>query len=117
MNTSFSGKRIKQVQNQYNLPFDLSSLPNCRFISMLGEKFVFYAKVIKERAKDIFFTSDATGKVLQEKEIVNYPELFGRVFAENPSDFKKVKNNKLYVLGRKGKSAIVTEISLENLFR
>jgi hypothetical protein len=115
------GDKIKQVPNKFNLPFMFSSSSapwaTAQFIGMWKDKFVFYSRRIDSNTmKDGFFTTDNTGKIIQQKVIVNYLNTFGQTFAESPPEFRKVRDGNLYVLGRKGKLALITEIPLETLF-
>ncbi|EHQ28198.1 hypothetical protein [Mucilaginibacter paludis] len=115
------GDKIKEVPNKYNLPFmtpsSLSPWATSQFIGMWNDKFVFYSRRIdSNNMKDGFFTTDSTGKILQQKVILDYLNTFGQTFAESPPEFRKIRNGNLYVLGRKGKLAMITEIPLATFF-
>jgi hypothetical protein len=115
------GNKIKEVPNKYNLPFTihypLAPWATSQFIGMWNDKFVFYSRRIDSNSmKDGFFVTDNTGKILQQKVILDYLNTFGQTFAESPPEFRKIRNNDLYVLGRKGKFAVITEIPLRTLF-
>lgn len=118
---NLKGDKMKEVLNKYNLPFmepsSLAPWPTSQFIGMWNDKFVFYSRRIDSNGiRDGFFTTDSTGKILQQKVIVDYLSTFGQTFAESPPEFRKIRNNNLYVLGRKGKLAVITEIPLKTFF-
>jgi len=117
------GKYVKQVPNdcgitQFVIPkrdrnYDLS------FLGKWDANYVFWA-LVDENDSQIqkFLLVNKDGKVLATKSLVNKNNVFGRVYAENPDEHRKVRNGNLYVLGhsREGNFALITEVPLQSFF-
>jgi hypothetical protein len=111
---SLTGKLARQGINRYNLPFRIPV--NTEFLGMWNDQFVFYRISGKNLDKQEFFTTDRSGKVSTSTFLPNTNLIFGNGYAEDPAEDRKVRNGNLYVLGRKGKFALITEIPLQSLF-
>jgi hypothetical protein len=112
---SLSGKFIKQVNNRYNLPDSLK--PNKLFPFFLGtwNNYLVYQKYDYNTRQFDFFLRNNEGKLISTVKIDE--NLVGKEFYLGYAEHKKIRNDNLYILGYKGKDAIITILPLKDLFK
>jgi len=113
---SFNGTFIKRVPNLNNLPF--ANLPDndCEFLGKWNDNYVFHDVTGDKLDQDTFWLLNREGKILAKKSISRDNVIFGRGYSEEPLEDRKVRNGSLYVLGRKGHFALITEVPLQTFF-
>lgn len=111
------GLFIEPVQNIYDLPEIYSPLiSENEYMGKWNEYFLFW-QFDYNTDEHIFILKDNTGEFKEEKKYTQ--ELIGRDIyglSGMPQEHRKLRNGKVYILGRKGDNAIVTIIPLEELF-
>jgi len=117
---NLTGKYLKQAPNQYNTePFIIpikEKDTHYEFLGKWNEKFVFWNITGDNIDKQTFWLVGKDGTILAQKTILNN-DVFGDSYENNPPEHRKVRNGNLYVLGRKGNTALITEVPLASLFR
>lgn len=111
-------------QNSYNLPDSLFiANPKHIEIQYLGqwrEFFLFWAwDAITPGAKGVgyykFFFEDKHCKIIG---ISTFDEkIFGKMLFAGGDQYRKLRNSKIYILGQDGKNALITELSVEELYK
>lgn len=114
---NLSGQYIKQDSNAYNIESMIippkEQYTHLQYIGKWDSSFVFWQSSTNSHT-ELLMLVNPYGRVLQKKYL---PENFsGACYAENPDEHRKVRNGKLFVLGRKGKFALITEVPLESFF-
>jgi len=61
-----------------------------------------------------FWEVDSDGHTVLSKPINSV--LFGKSFIDTPNEFVKLRNGYVYIVGFKGKNALITKISIKDLF-
>jgi hypothetical protein len=118
---TFSGKYVKAVPNSYNITqFTIpkkNAYSDCAFLGKWDNNYIFWA-IVDDNDSQIqkFWLVNDKGKMLATKSLQNKGNIFGQIYAENPNEHRKVRNGNLYVLGRKGNNALITEIPLDSFF-
>jgi hypothetical protein len=116
---NLKGRYIKQVSNRYNIPSNIFppkiQEADWEFAGKWNDKFVFWNINPESTKNEKLCLVDETGKILITKLL---PENFSgdEGYVGNPPEDRKVRNGSLFVLGRRGKSALITEVPLENIF-
>jgi len=112
-----SGKYIGKVSNEYNVVPKILPEKDADLLGMWNGNYVFYDLVDDSKLQKFWLVNQA-GKILATKAIANNNSLFGRGYAEEPLEHRKVRNGNLYVLGRsqKGNNALITEVPLQTFF-
>jgi hypothetical protein len=112
---SLTGKFIKQVNNAYNFPVNLSpKAPEWgQFLGQWKNDFVFWNYDYKNKQYK-FSLKSIEGKIITTQGIDE--ELFGKSFYENPLEHKKLRNDTIYMLGYESKNAVITKLPLKELF-
>lgn len=115
-----SGKLIGKAPNEYNIDSRILPEKDAEFLGMWNGNYVFWNLDFGtgDSQYQIFWVIDKTGKILAKKSLVNRGNIFGRIYAENPSEHRKIRNGNLYVLGRSRTSndALITEVPLQTFF-
>jgi len=111
---SLAGAYIKRALNLYNTPFINLPDKDCEFAGTWNGNYVFWGIPESKVYVEKLWLVDKTGKILASRTL---PEGFsGRGYAENPEEDRKVRNGSLYVLGRRGHFALITEVPLQTFF-
>ena len=113
---TLEGTFVKKIDNEYDLPPALAKITKSK--TFLGEwkgNFVCWAYDEKSNA-DIYYLVDKMGKTIMSKRIPYNIKIYGDVFAEEPDYHKVLRNESIYILNRKGKSALITKIPLKTFF-
>jgi hypothetical protein len=111
---SLKGKFLKQVNNLYNLPDNLN--PKNREVQFLGrwdDNYVYWNYDLDIRFYE-FILRNNTGDIIATQRIDE--KIFGKPFYGSPIEHKKLRNDKIYVLGHDEHDAIITEMQLKELF-
>lgn len=112
------GKYIKQANNRYNIPNALypQEFENntTEFMGLWGSSFLYWDYNVDTR-QYIFTVRDKAGKILSSKNIDE--KVFGESFYGNPSEHRRLRNGNVYVLGHDNRNAIITILSLTDLFK
>ena len=118
---NLSGKLIKQVNNSFNLPDALYPKQfgdnSIQFLGKWNNAFLFWSWDIN---KDVykFWLQDGNGKVIATVNIED--KMFGNSLygkSGNPNEHRKLRNGSIFILGREGDNAIITELPLKELFK
>lgn len=114
---SISGLYLKKVKNEYNLNAGIVPERNAELLGTWNGNYVFY-DLDDDSKHQKFWLVNKGGKILAIKSIINNDNLFGRGYAEEPIEHRKVRNGNLYVLGRSrtGNNALITEVPLQTFF-
>jgi hypothetical protein len=117
---SISGRYLKKVKNEYNLNTGIIPEKSAELLGTWNGNYVFWNLDFDRGDNQIqkFWLVDKTGKILAKKSFPNKGNAFGGIYAENPSEHRKVRNGNLYVLGRSrtGNNALITEVPLQTFF-
>ena len=114
---SISGQYLKKVKNEFNLDPKILPEKEAQFLGNWNDNYVFW-DLVGDFHIQKFWLVNKEGKILATKSIANDNNLFGRGYAENPMEHRKVRNGNLYVLGRSKTSnyALITEVPLQTFF-
>jgi hypothetical protein len=119
---NLTGKHIKPLSSLYNIDslLILMDMPSNdifsdKLVGVWNGNYVFYG-LTDDQATDTYWLVAKNGQVLATKTIPSNNTTFGEGYAENPDEHRKVRNSSLYILGRKGKYALITEVSLQDFF-
>lgn len=115
---SLTGKFIKRAPGEYNVSAAITPEKGpkaiCDYVGTWKGNYVFWSVPQTKMSVEKLYLVDKTGKVLATGIL---PRAFsGDGFADNPGEDRKVRNDSFYVLGRKGKFAIITEVPLADFF-
>lgn len=109
----------QEVDNPYDLPqsvFKEKELGSYQYIGMYKQNYVFYS--IHNPDTCVISFRDKKGNAIMSQEIPL--KLLGTTltssYGGNPEEHKKIKNEKLYILGNKEGDLVITIFSLQNLF-
>ena len=111
---TLAGQFIKRVANMYGVPF-FSVPKDAEFLGTWGDKFVFWNVLMDHNGAEQLLLVSKDGKILSTK-ILPEDGFSGEGYGENPQEDRKIRNGNLYVLGRKGKYTMITEMSLKSFF-
>ena len=99
--------------------FILNNLKNnsIQFLGKWNNAFLFWSW---EYNKDVykFWLQDGNGKVIATVNIED--KMFGNSLygkSGNPNEHRKLRNGSIFILGREGDNAIITELPLKELFK
>lgn len=108
---------ITSVQNRFALPINIySGSFSQKSINYLGNwKGGYLFESVDSLGYFKFFLLDKNGQLMASKSIVD--KMLGNSFAERPDDFIKFRFNAIYVLGYRGKNAVITKIPMDKLFQ
>jgi hypothetical protein len=114
---NLKGKYISQVLNQYNISSNI--LPakiqqsEWELLGKWNDNFIFWNTNPESKDEKLCMVNK-DGKVIANKTL---PAKFsGNGYVSNLSEDRKVRNGSLFVLGRKGKYALITEVPLQTFF-
>ena len=119
---SLNGKYINNAIGRYNI--DTLIVPRsdgnfqANYIGKWGDSNVFW-DIVDEKNNQVekFWLVNKQGKIIATKQLPNNSVIFGNDFYEDfPTEHRKVRNGNLYVLGRKGKNAVITIVPLNSFF-
>jgi|GEM_PF-6499882 len=119
---NLNGKYIGKVTGSYNIASNIipekGENPQCVFLGKWNDKYVFWDIVNSNNTQfEKFWLVDKLGNILATKILPNNNIIFGEDYYEAfPTEHRKVRNGKLYVLGRRGSSALITEVPLDSFF-
>ncbi len=115
---NLKGKYIKQVVNQYNILSNI--LPpkiqqsDWELLGKWNDNYIFWNINPESTKNEKICMVNKDGEVLATKLL---PANFsGDGYVSNPPEDRKVRNGSLFVLGRRGKYALITEVPLASLF-
>ncbi|NLD37005.1 MAG: hypothetical protein GX654_09055 [Desulfatiglans sp.] len=111
---SYDGKYIGEVSNESGLNEPYNFLKFDYYIGKYKNNPLF-AKYCMENDQWEIFTIDIRGQITQ-KTIIDH-KILGEPFSEAPKDLWCLSNNKLFMVYRKGESAIITELDLNKLMK
>jgi hypothetical protein len=116
---SLLGKYKGEAVSLYNVPKaifpDKSSHSFCELVGYYNGNYVFWSIPDSKFNLERLWLIKKDGAVIAT---VNLPGDFaGDAYADNPRENRKVRNGKFYIMGKKGRSCIITEIPLSNLFK
>jgi len=108
-----SGKFVKELRsNIYNLPFDTHDRIG-QFLGKWNGNYLFW-KWDDDHDLYKFSLYNSSGVCTDQKNISS--KLFGKVFYEDRDENRKLRNGSIFILGRDGKYALVTQIPVKELF-
>ena len=115
---ALNGKFMKRAPGEFNVPATLAPEQGpkaiCDYVGRWKGNYVYWSVPMSKLGIEKLYLVDKTGKVLASGIL---PRGFsGDGFADNPGEDRKVRNDSFYVLGRKGKLAVITEVPLADLF-
>lgn len=117
---SISGRYLQRVKNQYNLNAGIMPEKDAELLGMWNGNYVFWNLDFSQGDSQIqkFWLINKAGKILAKKSFPNRGNIFGGIYAENPSEHRKVRNGNLYILGRSRTSndALITKVPLQTFF-
>jgi hypothetical protein len=118
-----TGKFIKKVDNCFNLPVTVYSkiIGFGRTVQLLGKwnnYYVFWEFILDDNNNlknnhDKIFLIDKEGKKVAE--VILEDKMFGKSFG-GANENRKLRNDNIYILGHEGKTALITELPLKDLF-
>jgi hypothetical protein len=108
-----------QIENNYDLPPQFYPKKyadeGVNFLGIWNNCHIYQGSTIKNNlVQTTFWEVDSDGHTLLSKAIDN--NLLGKSFINTPNEFVKFKNGYIYVVGFKGKNAIITKIAIKDLF-
>jgi len=112
-----SGKFLGKVTNEFGIPIyifpDKKKSSDWDLLGMWNGNYIFWSINFPSKYEKLCMVNN-DGEILATKLLpVNFS---GNGYAENPSEDRKVRNGSLFVLGRKGNYALLTEVPLQTLF-
>jgi hypothetical protein len=124
---NLKGEHIGRVGNQkniHNLPdsLKLPKYPDIRnYLGRWNKCFVFWGLKTNGKPGNLgvgfynFYFYDSIGKFIGVATLDN--KVFGLQFFMFPKEHKKMRNGIIYILGREGKNALISELSVEKLYK
>jgi hypothetical protein len=112
-----AGKLVGQVPNRYNMPLEMyPARYEENAVQYLGrwKGACVYWGYDPEKGLYKFWLGNDSGEIFAR---ANFQKaITGKVYYGNPNEHRKLRNDKIYILGRKDKNALITTIPLEELF-
>lgn len=108
---TLSGKFVRNVGNIYNLPARVLKEYG-QLLGKVGANYLFCNRDFDTKRFE-FKLLTREGVIIREKALL--AKQFGEAFYEDPDDNRKLRNNSVFILGRSGKNALITEIPLSDL--
>ena len=109
-----NGKYLKHTNNIYNVPAIVNpSKKSMQYLGLWMNNFIYWDYDV-DRKQYIFILKNEYGKIISSKSIDE--KVFGKSFYGNPIEHKKIRNGNIYILTHDYKNAIITEISINDLF-
>jgi hypothetical protein len=115
------GNMISTANGQYNLPEIIAEKVGAqRYLGIWKESYVFYENKLIDFQEEslIFYLYDDEGELIQKTQYSS--SIFGKdIYGMEgfPEEHKKLKNDKIYWMGKKENSALISIISVEKLFQ
>lgn len=109
---SLSGKLISKVNNAFNLPTNLVNEDE-EYLGIWNGYYVFWNFSFDDNKQGIIL-KNKKGQLISSKQYED--KVFGESYYSNPPHHRKLRNNQVYILGYKGKEALITILNLEELF-
>lgn len=106
------GQFIKEVNNEYDLPANFLN-GHGQFLGKWNDSYLFCNCDLEQKGCK-FYLLNRFGTVIGQKSIPD--KQFGQVYYEDPEENRKLRNGTIFVLGREGKSAIITELPVKEIF-
>ena len=116
---SLSTHLKKQIENNYDLPEQFYPKKyadeGVNFLGIWNNYHIYQGSTIKDNLVQItFWELDIDGHTVLSKPFNS--NLFGKSFINTPNEFVKFRNGDVYIVGFKGKNALITKISIKDLF-
>ena len=114
-----AGNFIKTAATLYNVPASIIPKSKDRDYKLVGfwnNNYIFWSLTGDDLREQTFCVVDETGKIIQKKILPNDGTCFGHGYAGFQEEYMKVRHGNLYVLGRRGKNALITEVPLTTFF-
>jgi len=112
---NLTGKFIGKAPNEFDLNPKILPEKDAQLLGMWNDNFVFWDVTGDKLDTETFWLVNKEGKVLATKMLKKTNVIFGIGYAP-PTEDKKVRNGSLFVLGRKGNNALITEVPLSTFF-
>ena len=113
---SLNGRFKQMVNNAYNLPIKLYSnleINNLIYLGQISYNYLFFKNDFKEH-KFVFELINNLGNIVNKKSLDN--NISGIPFNESSNEHIKLRNQHIYILGRNNQDALISVISVKDLF-
>ena len=115
---SLTGKYLGETVSLYHIPLSIFPDKNtqsfCELVGYYNGNYVFWSITNSKFNLERLWLVNKEGAILAT---VNLPGDFaGDAYADNPRENRKVRNGIFYIMGKKGKTCVITEIPLATLF-
>jgi hypothetical protein len=114
---NLSGKKKRKINNPYELPSTVYIKDQAKtgvlYLGKWNNKYVFWFIDDSRMGYEKFWLVNEKGTILSTKYFLS--KKFGTGF-ENLEEFKKLRNDSIFIFGHDGKDGIVTELPLTGMF-